>query len=448
MSKRWHTHVFTSTYTADVSGVCSAMYELGGMTILHDPSGCNSTYTTHDEPRWYDTDSLMFVSGLDEMTAVMGDDSVIIADAVRAAEDLKPRFITLCGASIPHIIAFDFKGVARMIEKKTGIPVIPVATDGLKSYVSGVGLATREWIRRFGDRTLLPAETSGAGGASGEGASGKDGTTESGTGVSEERLRRLREYGVNLLGVTPIDFSRMDNVNALKKVFTDAGIPINTCFAMGDSFENLQKVYRGAVNMVVSSAGRIPARYLMGTAGIPWVEGLPVGPYMAEKILQALEETARDGICRRVEEEEHGGPCRGEEAWGKLPGGMQEAECKAAVPGRVLIIGEEVFARSLAMALNAGTLLREQDLRAEALWPDVDEGLDEDMLMEAVNASRYVIGDPLFRTVLRNPETKLIPFPHEGYSGRIFRKDIPVFAGAGFEPEAWLAEAFPGFDTK
>ena len=109
-----------------------------------------------------------------------------------------------------------------MIEKKTGIPVIPVATDGLKSYVSGVGLSIREWIRRFGDKTLLPAET------------------------SEDRLQRLREYGVNLLGVTPVDFSRMDNVNALKKVFTDAGIPINTCFAMGDSFENLQKVYTGA----------------------------------------------------------------------------------------------------------------------------------------------------------------------------------------------------------
>ena len=128
--KRWHTHVFTSTYTADVSGVCSAMYELGGMTILHDPSGCNSTYTTHDEPRWYDSKSLMFVSGLDEMTAVMGDDSVLIRDAVRAAADLKPRLITLCGASIPHIISFDFKGVARLIERETGIPVLPVATDG------------------------------------------------------------------------------------------------------------------------------------------------------------------------------------------------------------------------------------------------------------------------------------------------------------------------------
>ena len=41
-----------STYTADVSGVCSALYELGGMVVMHDPSGCNSTYNTHDEPRW------------------------------------------------------------------------------------------------------------------------------------------------------------------------------------------------------------------------------------------------------------------------------------------------------------------------------------------------------------------------------------------------------------
>ena len=41
-----------STYSADTFGVCSALFELGGMIVMHDPSGCNSTYTTHDEPRW------------------------------------------------------------------------------------------------------------------------------------------------------------------------------------------------------------------------------------------------------------------------------------------------------------------------------------------------------------------------------------------------------------
>ncbi|MBR7057219.1 MAG: oxidoreductase [Stomatobaculum sp.] len=407
--KRWHTHVFTSTYTADVSGVCSAMYELGGMTILHDPSGCNSTYTTHDEPRWYDSKSLMFVSGLDEMTAVMGDDSVLIRDAVRAAADLKPRFITLCGASIPHIISFDFKGVARLIERETGIPVLPVATDGLRSYISGAGLAFREWIRRFGD----PEDA------------GREDAGHKNAGLAE----RLRQYGVNLLGVTPIDFSRQEIVDAMKQAFTDAGIPVNTCFAMGDSFETLTGVYRGAVNVVVSSAGRIPARFMKGAAGIPFVEGLPLGREMTDRLLAAVRETAADGKDRRIFEEP---------GTGKNGAGPQDTEAGtgasdtgdgARVPHStgILVIGEEIFSRTLAAALGA-----------EALWPSTDEGLDEDILMEKVNAARLVIGDPLFRTVLRNPETKFSEFPHEGYSGRIFRDRIPVFTGRDFKPEDLL----------
>ena len=402
--KRWHTHVFTSTYTADVSGVCSAMYELGGMTILHDPSGCNSTYTTHDEPRWYDSKSLMFVSGLDEMTAVMGDDSVLIRDAVRAAADLKPRLITLCGASIPHIISFDFKGVARLIERETGIPVLPVATDGLRSYVSGAGLAFREWIRRFGNP---------------EDAGRENGRSE--TGGREDRLRK---YGVNLLGVTPIDFSRQEIVDAMKQAFTDAGIPVNTCFAMGDSFETLTRVYRGAVNVVVSSAGRIPARFMKGAAGIPFVEGLPLGREMTDRLLAAVRETAADGKDRRIFED-----TGAREPGTGIGAGVPDTGIRAGAPDSagILVIGEEIFSRTLAAALGA-----------EALWPSTDEGLDEDILMEKVNAARLVIGDPLFRTVLRNPETKLKEFPHEGYSGRIFRDRIPVFTGRDFAPEDLL----------
>ena len=407
--KRWHTHVFTSTYTADVSGVCSAMYELGGMTILHDPSGCNSTYTTHDEPRWYDSKSLMFVSGLDEMTAVMGDDSVLIRDAVRAAADLKPRFITLCGASIPHIISFDFKGVARLIERETGIPVLPVATDGLRSYISGAGLAFREWIRRFGD----PEDA------------GREDAGHKNAGLAE----RLRQYGVNLLGVTPIDFSRQEIVDAMKQAFTDAGIPVNTCFAMGDSFETLTGVYRGAVNVVVSSAGRIPARFMKGAAGIPFVEGLPLGREMTARLLAAVRETAADGKDRRIFEEPGTGINGAGPQDAEAGTGASDTGDGARVPHStgILVIGEEIFSRTLAAALGA-----------EALWPSTDEGLDEDILMEKVNAARLVIGDPLFRTVLRNPETKFSEVPHEGYSGRIFRDRIPVFTGRDFKPEDLL----------
>ena len=73
-------------YTADVSGVCSALYELGGMTVMHDPSGCNSTYNTHDEIRWYDQDSLIFISGLTDIDAIMGNDEKISSGCRRGGK--------------------------------------------------------------------------------------------------------------------------------------------------------------------------------------------------------------------------------------------------------------------------------------------------------------------------------------------------------------------------
>ena len=83
------------TYAADVSGVCSALYELGGMTIMHDASGCNSTYNTHDEPRWYHTPSMVYISALSELEAVLGDDGKLIRDIEDAARELHPRFIAI-----------------------------------------------------------------------------------------------------------------------------------------------------------------------------------------------------------------------------------------------------------------------------------------------------------------------------------------------------------------
>ena len=98
-------------YTADVSGVCSALYELGGMTVMHDPSGCNSTYNTHDEIRWYEQDSMIYISGLTEIDAVMGNDEKMICDIELAAEELKPKFIALAGSPIPYMNGTDFPAI-------------------------------------------------------------------------------------------------------------------------------------------------------------------------------------------------------------------------------------------------------------------------------------------------------------------------------------------------
>lgn len=454
----YQTHVFTSTYTVDVSGVCSALYELGGMTVIHDPSGCNSTYSTHDEPRWFDTDSLMFVSGLDEMTAVLGDDNVLIDDVTHAVRDLKPRFVTLCSGSIPHIIAFDCKGVAHLLEKRTGVPMLPVATTGNRSYVAGVGAALTEWVKRFADSSESPycATSTLNGAANPELCAGKkmDGAADPDACGSEA-------FSVNLLGVTPLDFSINGNVDAMRKVFEDAGIPVNCCTAMGESFDSLRHIFRASVNVVVSSCGRRLARYMEQTAGIPYVEGTPIGAYGAARLPELAKEahekkraslagasgTARtesgDGASDTAGKETAAHPNSLRMLLTKKKGDSEgiylwkgnPAHDRWDVPdGQILIIGEEVFAQSLAAAINQLTPDCRHGLHAFAVWPDVDHGFPEDVLAELIRKSRYIIGDPLYRTIPHDSkQNTFVDFPHEAYSGRIFRDKIPVFIGKDYD---------------
>lgn len=452
----YQTHVFTGTYTADVSGVCSALYELGGMTVIHDPSGCNSTYSTHDEPRWFDTDSLMFVSGLDEMTAVLGDDNVLIDDVTHAVRDLKPRFVTLCSGSIPHIIAFDCKGVAHLLEKRTGVPMLPVATTGNRSYVAGVGAALTEWVKRFADPLESPYRI------------GSSGSPDC-SAYTLEGAAGPESFSVNLLGVTPLDFSINGNVDAMRKVFEDAGIPVNCCAAMGESFDSLRHIFCASVNVVVSSCGRRLARYMEQTAGIPYVEGTPIGAYGAAR-LPKLAKEAYEKKRASLEEDSHGaldgtsGTAESTSAQGvsgtagketaARPGSLRMLLAKKKgdsegiclwkgnpaherwdVPdGQILIIGEEVFAQSLAAAINQLTPDCRHGLQAFAVWPDVDHGFPEDVLAELIRKSQYIIGDPLYQTIPHDStQNTFVEFPHEAYSGRIFRDQIPVFIGKDYD---------------
>lgn len=470
MVSDYQTHVFTSTYTADVSGVCSALYELGGMTVIHDPSGCNSTYSTHDEPRWFDTDSLMFVSGLDEMTAVLGDDNVLIDDVTHAVRDLKPRFVTLCSGSIPHIIAFDCKGVAHLLEKRTGVPMLPVATTGNRSYVAGVGAALTEWVKRFADPLESPYRVASSGSPDCsantlEGAAGPESCAgKKLNGAADPEACGNEFFSVNLLGVTPLDFSINGNVDAMRKVFEDAGIPVNCCAAMGESFDSLRHIFHASVNVVVSSCGRRLARYMEQTAGIPYVEGTPIGAYGAarlpelakeayEKKRASLEDALEGAFGSALTGSGDGASGTAGKETAARPGSLRMLLAKKKgdsegiclwkgnpaherwdVPdGQILIIGEEVFAQSLAAAINQLTPDCRHGLQAFAVWPDVDHGFPEDVLAELIRKSRYIIGDPLYRTIPHDStQNTFVDFPHEAYSGRIFRDRIPVFIGKDY----------------
>ena len=238
-----YTQSSMSTYTADCSGVASALYELGGMTVIHDASGCNSTYTTHDEPRWLTMPSAVFISGLTEMDAVLGNDARIVEDIVDAARKLTPAFVAIAGTPIPMMTGVDLKGIARLVESRTRIPSFAVQTNSMRAYSVGCAQAWIELSRRF----VIP---NGA---------------------------RAGSFGINLLGVTPLDFSTGGMLQSLKNAASRAGYTINACWAMGDRLESLANTAAARVNVVVSSSGLPLAQSLERAFGTPYVCGLPVG---------------------------------------------------------------------------------------------------------------------------------------------------------------------------
>lgn len=433
-----------STYTADVSGVCSALYEMGGMVIMHDASGCNSTYNTHDEPRWYDMPSMVYVSGLSELEAVMGDDDKLLRDVERAAKELHPRFVAIAGTPIPMMMGTDFKGIARLLERRLGIPVFGFATNGTHSYVSGVGMALAQAAKRFclpkeqlskadGGKAETQVETAGEG--------QRETQTEASDGGQQGACAETadgKKPCVNFLGVTPLDFSVTGNVEALKEVFQSEGYQVKSCWAMGSDFEELIRAGEADVNVAVSVAGIETAIVLEEMYGTPWVLGLPVGPKLTRRVLEAVDLAAVTGKNQLPLALETDG------AAGKTERNHRQT----------YIIGEWVWAMSLRYSLiteygydrvSVICPLESEELFADRLLTGREERIpgvldaaaragafleDEDQIEERLKDAELVIADPIYRRALpKDRAVDFIEFPHEGYSGRIYRKDIPVFIG-------------------
>lgn len=231
-----------SIYAADTSGVCSALYELGGMTVVHDASGCNSTYATHDEPRWYDRKSMIYISALTEADAVMGNDSKFIRDVAKAAGELSPKFIAICGSPMPAMTGFDYSAAAEEIERETGLTTFFVDTNGTHSYLQGAEGAFLNIAKLF---------------------------------CREGKEKQANS--VNIIGATPLDFSVNTSVSSIKKWLLDNGFSVQSCFAMDSSLDEISTAPQAAVSLVISSDGIAVAKYLFDTYGVPYVVGVPVG---------------------------------------------------------------------------------------------------------------------------------------------------------------------------
>ena len=361
-------------YTSDVSGVCSALYELGGMVVIHDPSGCNSTYNTHDEIRWYNQDSLIFISGLTEIDAVMGNDEKFLSDVKEAAGELHPKFIALVSSPIPFMNGTDFPALAKVLETETGIPAFAVPTNGMHDYVYGAGKALEEIARRF-----VPEQMEDRNGS---------------------------ERTVNLLGATPLDFGPISKVEELKKNLEQYGWKVISTWAMGDSLEDLAQAGKAEMNLVISSVGLRAAKMLKEKYGTPYVIGTPYKEY-AERISEALEKRIQIPAIEDRRRENLQGTGNSEKI--------------------ITLIGEPVTIGSLAAIIerrhhyktrilcpleNAEGLLGEHDLKI----------CGEEEMENALKNAQIVVADPLYRPICP-AECEFYERAHIAFSGRMFLKN-------------------------
>ena len=90
------------------------------------------------------------------------------------------------------------------------------------------------------------------------------------------------------------------------------------------------------------------------------------------------------------------------------------------------MIGEPVQSAAIARALERDYAMRNVRVLAPLDFPDEDE------VFRALREARLVIADPLYRPALPKHYCRFVALPHEGYSGRIFRDDIPLFMGGEF----------------
>ena len=378
-----------SIYSADAFGVCSALYELGGLCVMHDASGCNSTYNTHDEPRWYDFDSMVYISGLSEMEAIMGDDQKFIDDIVYTAKELSPNFIAMAGTPIPTMIGTDFKAIANIIEKETNIPTFGFDTTGMHSYVSGAYKAFEALAKRFLKRN------------------DKESRGEKKESIDKEsREVKNTIIKVNILGATPLDFSINKSVEAMVALLKENNFEVISTWAMGSSLEYIKNAGDADVNLVVSYSGMGAAKYMYENLNIPYVIGTPFGKEFANKVIEDLKEV------KSTKENK-----------------ISYSNRKIDKDAEITIVGESIMSESLAYAISKEknktvNVISSLETDEKLLLEGDKIAMFEDDIEKCLKNSKTIIADPLFRPICPL-DSNFISLPHEAFSGRIYRDEIP-----------------------
>lgn len=341
-------------FAPDPSGACAVLYALGGILVICDAGGCTGNICGFDEPRWFREKSAIFSAGLRDMDAVMGRDDRLVAKLKSAAETINASFAAVIGTPVPAVIGTDYHALARMIETQVGLPALCVETTGTRLYDEGMEEALYRLFRQFATEALP-----------------------------------VKPATVNVLGMTPLDFSLPGDQAQLAAVLHHQGYETIRWIGCGDGLDGARRASEAEKNLVLSPAGLKTARYLEQTFGTPFTAECP---FLWKSLLPPPP------------------------VWsGK----------------KVLILHQQFIANALRRALLRLAPAAQVDV---ASWFLLDQAhreaedfslSEEEDLMRRVAKGGYevIFADRLFRRALKGYGGIFIDFPHFAVSGQ--RRDLP-----------------------
>ena len=105
---------------SDTAGAAAMLFQLGGLSIIHDAAGSMESYITFDEAR--DLNGKRTVaSRLSRLEAITGDDSILLNKIETECADNPPPFTAILGSPVPFVIGTDLDGIAAEAECSVGI---------------------------------------------------------------------------------------------------------------------------------------------------------------------------------------------------------------------------------------------------------------------------------------------------------------------------------------
>ena len=388
-------------FASDYSGVCSALYSLNCLTVIHDASCCTEHFVYYDEPRWERLKRPVLSTQLRNTDAVLGNDAGIIRRIERAIQDIGCDIIALAGTPVPAIIGTDMKGMAAEVEAKTGKPSFGFNTSGFRYYDAGIFLAGKALAERFATHR-------------------------------EDTKRDSRT--VNIIGMTPLDYGDQGTEAALVSLLEELGFQAGCCLFADNNLSSIERLPLASVNLAVSAAGLKLSKHFNKMFGTPCLAHMPLGNVDRAALKSLLDTAVSQG----------GGPDGGEspltEKEQPLIQNERDREPDTRT-GRMLIVGDQVCAASVRRALEERGLTAPVDVASFFGWsrslalPGDTFLQDEKALISLIRSGRYdtIVGDPLLAQIPDVQSLRHIKLAHPAVSGKLHWGNVPLFIGEQFE---------------